>query len=160
MRSTRTSPLLAVLAAFFMGSLSAHCAQPGRAPTAVAAEPTCPPPPCVSGAPRTPALDAKAFARIQAAKKVTEILRARSANGSGDLAQLSAAEELEFRAVRDSGIVGPDLVDAAKRYLEGRRRALQVNASWGGVVSAADVARAEYAVAEAEYWLDEAKTKR
>jgi hypothetical protein len=157
MRPNRAAPLFAVVTAFFIGSLSAHCAQPARAPSAIAAGSTCPPPPCASSAARTPALDAKTSARVQAAKKYTELMRVGYTTGNIDSAQIAAAEELEFRAVRDSGVAGPELVGAAKHYLEVRLNALALaqRRNFGF-----EVTREEYAVAEAEYWLEEAKTKR
>jgi hypothetical protein len=160
MRKNCPASLFAVATAFLIGSLSAHCAQPARAPTAFASEP-CPPPPCASSAPRPASLAASASARIEAAKKLRPIVEQQRRVGLASLAALNAVDELEFRAVRDSGVVGPELVAAATRHLAAMREALELTKRriGSGQLNADEVARVEYAVAEAEYWLEESKTR-
>jgi hypothetical protein len=161
MRQNRAVPLVAVMLAFSLGSLSAHCAGPARAPAAIAAEP-CPPPPCASSAPRPASLVASAAARVAAARKVGQIVRAHYEHGGGNALESGAAAELEFRAVRDSGASGPELIDAATKYAAAMRsqRELTVRLHAAQTVGDEDVARAEYKAAEADYWLEEAKAKR
>ncbi len=155
--------VLAVTTAFAIGSFSAHCATPARAPMATAATATAAEP-CATAcapAPRSPALSASASARIAAAKKLRPLVYARFQSGGATLPEYLATSELEFRATRDSGIVGPELVAAASEYIASMRKALElVKLRYPRVASDEDLARAEYAVAEGEYWLEDAKSRR
>jgi hypothetical protein len=112
--------------------------------------------------PRSPALASSASARVEAAKKLGVLAQAEYQHGTVGSEALFAAEELQFRAVRDSGVVGPELVDAATSHLAATRQLLALieKRKAMGISGGLDLARGEYAVAEAEYWLEEAKTRR
>jgi hypothetical protein len=107
MGTHRAASYLAVTTAFVVGSLSAHCAGPTRAPVAVAAEP-CPPPPCAStaSAPRSASLSGRASARIAAAKKIRALDRAGWARGSVGMGDYLADAKLEFVAVETPAMTG------------------------------------------------------
>jgi outer membrane protein TolC len=107
-------------------------------------------------------LSASGSARIEAARKLTALVRQEHERGMASNRDVLAQAELEFRAVRDSGIVGPELVAAATTYAAAARDALATAKQQfqGGAAGRTDVARMEYAIAEAAYWLEEAKNSR
>jgi hypothetical protein len=163
MNKTSIPLVVAFATTFLMGSFSSHCGG-SRAhdttPTAVAATgDTCPPPPCAEKKPVSAALSAKATARIVAAKKARDALRPLAAKGVVTAEDMFKSEHVVLMAVRDSGIVGADLVAATNEYAataDAYLKSVNLKAS-SAMVSAADVARAEYAVAEAAYWVEDAK---
>jgi hypothetical protein len=104
-------------------------------------------------------MTAAAAARVEAARKIRSFVVDRYERAKASPAEYVAMTELEVRAMRDSGIVGPDLVAAATGHATAaRENAKQVRQR--NPTAQEDIARAEYTVAEADYWLAEAKAGR
>src|SRR5258706_9718357 len=144
-----------VATSFALGSLSTQCAAPARAPTAVAAEPSCV---ACAPPPRPPSVAASASARIAAAQKMRPLVEMRFKSGNATLLEYLATSEIEIRAFRDSGVTGDALVAAATKHRDDMRRALEIQRlRHPHSVDDEDLVRAEYAVAEAEFWVEEAK---
>jgi hypothetical protein len=112
--------------------------------------------------PRSPELEKLAQARVDAARKPLPVLRVMYNKGQLPLsALLHAIREVAF-AARDSALQGESLLKPLAEYRDTMKTTLEMvqKRYESGMVNASDVDLARYALAEAEYWLAEAKEKK
>jgi hypothetical protein len=104
----------------------------------------------------------KGHAWVDAEAKRLTLLEGMTRTGRVSQADLSAASRDWIRACRESGMRGDELVTAAQKHLDRMNRTLDgVRAQYkAGAASDADVATAEGAVAEADFFLAQAKDAR
>ncbi len=113
-----------------------------------------------AGAPGTE-LQRRAQARIDAAQKRIDLLVTLYQAGAISVNELLEAKMMKFLAQRDSGVSGATLVDAAKSYRDDLSRlaeSMKARISQG-LVTVAELATMDYRLAEAEYWLEDARFK-
>jgi outer membrane protein TolC len=81
--------------------------------------------------------------------------------GASSMLDVIEASRSWFISWRESGIRGPELVQAAEAYRNTMSRLLELQTErvHKGASNQADLASAEYGLAEAEFWLEEARSK-
>jgi outer membrane protein TolC len=109
-----------------------------------------------------PTLADRAKARIELAGKLVADAEARYQRGVGTLADYVEAIRLRFVAVRESPSGKADQVKAAEQYRDALAKTdtLAHKRFDMGAVSSSDVLLADYKLAEAEFWLEEARARK
>jgi outer membrane protein TolC len=111
--------------------------------------------------PPPPELLKAAEARVAAAEERIKLLDMQYQHGAVSLDQLLAASRAWFLAYREGPFAPAKVVEAAQTYRE--RAATRLKAAEQrfkmGSISESDLAGLRYDVAEAEFWLQEAKWK-
>lgn len=123
----------------------------------------CPIAPVVAlPAPRTAELDALAQHRVELARKRIPLLRARYEHGTATSAELLAAYRDLAVAARDSGLRGEALRGPLAEYRDAMVQARDLIRSRVAAAMESEDAttHVEFQLAEAEYWLAEAKAQR
>jgi outer membrane protein TolC len=136
-------------------------ATPANASTAPATQPDAAPTK-TTGANISADTARKGRAWADAAAKRVELLEAASRVGTVSTAEIAAASRDWLRACRESGMRGDELIAATQKHLDRmtRTRDLVKSQNNNGQASSADVATAEAAVAEAEFYVSAAKDSR
>lgn len=112
-------------------------------------------------APRSPQLEALGQQRVDLARKRIDALSAQYQRGMGSMRDVLAAYRDMAFAARDSGLRGDALRRPLEEYRDAtiRLRDLARDRATMGSVPEVDVYAAEASIAEAEYWLVEAKAR-
>jgi len=111
--------------------------------------------------PSSAALSSLAAQRITAAREYVKLQRQRFTRGGISSTELFDAERTLLQAQREANLPASDLVAAAQAYLDATLQAeRQVEDRFaGGAATAAEAQLAHYRVAEARFWLEEAKLR-
>ena len=148
-----------------LGSLLFLGACGGRAEVAPAPMTPCettaapaPAPAARADKPRPPEVDQLAAKRIEALRAWLEVLRYQAEHAALSRVQYLAAKRELAVAARDSGLRGEALRSALEEYVAAAKESAQL-LQHGRIFTGDESKRAEYAIAEAEFWLAEAKAR-